>query len=244
MYPPDWLNHCHERADSMSGRKRVAEAVGVDPAEGQDSTAMCAVDKHGILELISQKTPDTAAITGQVIAFARKHGLIDSPNKWIFDRGGGGTQHADRLREQGYKGVRTVAFGETLTLDPKRGLRMIEEKMDNKEDKYVFRNRRAQMYMELRFLMDPSLPTQLAGGHGFGIPRQYTELRRQMAPIPITTDGEGRYYLIPKSKKSATDEGPTLTDLLGCSPDELDSLALAVFGMLHVKKQVYAGALG
>ncbi len=230
LFPRDWLVRASDLARDMRvrGSRRVAKAIGIDPAEGGDKTSMCAVDDLGVIELVSRKTPNTAEITGEAIAFMRKHQVL--PENVVFDTGGGGKQHADRLRMQNY-GVRTVAFGEVITADIRRGMRPLSDKIEVKEDRYTYFNRRAEMYGELRQLLDPSLP-----GKGFAIPNfpeQYVELHRQMKPIPLTWDSEGRMRLLPKNAKNADDDTMNLTKLLGCSPDELDSLVLAVHGMLH-----------
>jgi hypothetical protein len=134
-------------------------------------------------------------------------------------------------------------------LDPKRGLRQLGERIDQREESYAYRNRRAQMYGELREMLDPARPQERGGPLGFAIPpptygSQYAELRRQLAPIPLMYDGEGRMELPPKNKRAEAGEsisGPgqsrtkrkTLSELIGCSPDEADALVLAVHGMLH-----------
>lgn len=234
MFPPDWLNRAEQIAEALKGKPRKAKAIGIDPAEGGDKTAMVAVDEFGLIELVSKQTPDTSVITGEALAFMRKHAV--PPDRVVFDRGGGGKEHADRLRAQGYP-VRTVAFGESLSLDPKRGMTRVEERLDNKEDRYAYKNRRAEMYGELRQLLDPARE-----GHGFGLPAEYSELRRQFSPIPLTYDPEGRLELPPKNKRGPDDTKVTLMDLIGCSPDEADALVLALHGMLHKVKRPVAGA--
>lgn len=240
LYPKEWLIRAIEvsRALRIKGGPRRAKAIGIDPAEGGDKTSMCAVDEYGVIELVSRKTPDTSQITGEALAFMRRHQV--TPEYVCFDIGGGGKQHADRLRSQGYN-VRTVAFGETITADIRRGMRPFSEKIEVKEDRYTYFNRRAEMYGELRQLIDPSTP-----GRGFGIPsypEQYQELHRQMKPIPLRWDPEGRMRLLPKNAKSDDDDSMTLSKLLGCSPDELDSLVLAIHGMLHKPSIRRAGAV-
>lgn len=233
LYPPDWLNRAEQLSEALRGHSRRAKAMGIDPAEGGDKTAMCAVDEKGLIELVSRQTPDTSVITGEVIAFGRKHSV--PPENWMFDRGGGGKEHADRLRSQGYD-VRTVAFGESVTPDPKRGMVQMEERIEQREERYVYKNRRAEMYGELSLLLDP------AAGVGFALPAEYTELRRQLAVMPKLYDEEGRMRMLPKNKRGENSNEKTLTELLGCSPDEADSLVLAVHGMLHPAVKTRAGA--
>ncbi len=99
LYPPDRLDYAETLARNLKGQSRKAIAIGIDPAEGGDSTTMAAVDHLGLIELVAKKTPNTAVITSEAIAFMNKHGV--EPEKLGFDRGGGGQQHADRLRQMG-----------------------------------------------------------------------------------------------------------------------------------------------
>lgn len=292
LFPPDWLTRCAQADFVGRCMKSPTESIGIDPAEGGDKTSMAAVNRWGLKELVSRKTPNTAAITGEVIAFVRKHNIPWS--KVVFDRGGGGKQHADRLIEQGHKGVRTVAFGEAPSIELKRGLHQIEHRKDMKEEAYVYVNLRAQMYHELSLLCDPAgwtngfpdvmasldglgeLPgttaepipgeteeefirrkVRLAGqkvraNAGFAMPDQdepYAELRRQLAVMPKLTDEEGRYWMLPKQLKtgkvqsSAKDRVKTLVEIIGHSPDEADSVVLAVHALLHKGHRSVAGSV-
>ncbi len=222
LYPPDWLNRAQHRARLLRGEPRRAKGIGIDPAEGGDKTAMAAVDELGLIELVAKKTPDTSVIISEALAFMRKHNV--PAGRVCFDRGGGGKQLADVLRAQGHP-VRTVAFGEPLAPEPRYGQTPVRERRQQREERYVYTNRRAQLYGRLRELLDPS------HGQGFALPAEYAELRRQLAPIPLTYDGEGRMYLLPKRKKTPDGTEKTLTELLGCSPDEADALVLAIFAM-------------
>lgn len=242
LYPPAWTARAQALALALRGKPRQALAIGIDPAEGGDKTSMGAVDMLGLIEMVSRKTPDTSDVTDEALAFAIKHKV-----RWenvIFDRGGGGKQHADRLRKDGYP-VRTVAFGESLTLDPRRGMRMIEERMDNKEEHYAYFNRRAEMYGELRLLIDPGVnPVGFAidfralGDYGM-------DLTRQMKFIPLNYD-EGRLKIPPKNRPAGEEvnvKKKTLIELIGHSPDELDALVLAVWGMQNKPTRRTAGAM-
>lgn len=235
LFPPLWLNRAERIHESLRGQSRRAEAIGIDPAEGGDRTAMCAIDSKGVIELISKITPDTSVITSEALAFMRKHNV--PPERVAIDRGGGGKQHADRLRAQGFN-IRTVAFGETLVPDPRRGLIRIEEKKEAREEHYAYLNRRAEMYGELRLLLDPSLREQ-----GFAIPAEYVILRSELAPIPLMYDAEGRLRLLPKNKRSPDSTEKTLVELIGHSPDEADALVLAVHALSHEAKRPVAGAI-
>lgn len=226
MYPPDWLNRAERIAQELTGRPRKAEAIGCDPAEGGDSSCWSVIDRYGLLELISLKTPNTTVVTNTTIALMQRYGV--PANMMCFDRGGGGKQHADQLRERGYP-VRTVAFGESVTLEPKRGLHQLQHRKEIIEERYTYRNRRAQMYDLLRTELNPDLTPQ-----GFGLPARYTELRRQLAPIPLKFDREGEMYQLPKNKRDPNSTEQTLTDLIGRSPDEADSLVIALYAMKEV----------
>ena len=221
MFPPECLNRAERLAAGYIGVERVAKAIGVDTGEGSAETALAAVDELGLIELVSMKTPDTSEIPGWVISFARKHGV--PPNKIFFDRGGGGYQHACVLRKQAYD-VKTVAFGTPLSPSKKmRGVvSPLKERVVDEEQKYVYKNRRVEMYhmLSLRVI------------EGFGLPKKYSELRRQLAPVPLWYDEEGRIYLPPKQAKPGDKEDKiTMASLLGCSPDQSDALVLAVYGM-------------
>lgn len=241
LFPKHWLDLAEAIAETFAGKHRKARAIGIDPAEGGDKTAMCAIDEFGIIELVSKKTPDTSVIKSEAIAFMRKHGV--EPENVIFDRGGGGKEHADYLRADGYE-VRTMAFGESLNLPPKRGRRFFTEKVENVEEKYAYFNRRAQMYGELSLALDPTNPLATIYGDKvkcFSIPKglrgqegdSTTCLRDQLKPIPKSRDSEGRLKLPPKNKKGENSKEKTLVEIIGHSPDEADAVVLALHGMLH-----------
>ena len=234
LYPPEWLNRAEQIAESLRGKVRVAQAMGVDPAEGGDATVWTVVDKYGLIYLESMKTADTSVIANRTAALIREYRVPHE--RVMFDRGGGGKQHADLMEARGFKGVKSVGFGETVTLDPKRGLRQLSEKIDVREERYAYVNRRAEMYGLLSILLNPV-------NEGWGIPAQYAELRRQLAPIPRWEDGEGRLFLPPKNRKPGEkDDKVTMRELIGCSPDEADSLVLAIYGMTQ-KPRIVAGAM-
>jgi hypothetical protein len=234
LFPLVWLDRAHDlpQNDPSVRARRTARAIGIDPGEGSANTSMTAVDELGVIDLSSRRTPDTSIIDGEVIAFGQRHGC--SPENWLFDRGGGGKQIADRLRSKGFP-VRTVAFGEGILADIRRGIvkQNYATRVEVREDRYTYINRRAEMYGEASQLLDPGINPD-----GFAIPgpresKAFAELHRQLLGIPKRYDGEGRLWLPPKNKKDPNSSTQTLIEILGGSPDEADSLVLAIHGMLH-----------
>jgi len=239
LFPALWLNTAEAVARALEAgergrrQRRDAEAIGVDPAEGGDRTAMAAVDRWGLIDMESKRTPNTAVIQGEVIAFGRKHNV--PPGNWVFDRGGGGKQIADMLRTDGYP-VRSIGFNEVVVPDLHTGISTLEEREEVRASRYAYRNRRAQMYGELSALIDPE-----GYEHSFAIPARFLEVRRQLGLIPKMYDREGRLFMLPK--RSTKQGEPSLESIIGCSPDEADALVLAVYGMLHGERVQVAGAL-
>lgn len=224
LYPPLWLNAANDRALALKGVQRKATAIGVDVAEGGDDTCWAVVDELGLINLEAYKTPNTADIPKKTIALMREYGV--EPEMVMFDRGGGGQQHVDQLNTQGYR-VSAVAFGEGVIAEPTRYLKTWETRYDEKYERYAYKNRRAQMYHLLRQRLDPSI-----NEHVFAIPAEYTELRRQLAPMPLWYDEEGRIMLPPKRRKSGVESTvKTIEDIIGCSPDQADALVLANYAM-------------
>ncbi len=233
MFPPEWLNLSETEAEKITGSRR-AVAMGVDSAMGGDNTAWAVVDGQGLIYLESMQTPDTTVITSHTLYLMRKYGL--RPENVLFDTGGCGKAHGDRLRQQGYTGIRIINFGESATPEKKRGMTVLEKRKLEDETRSAYKNRRVEMYYCLRNLMDP------ANGKVFALPKEYTELRRQLMPIPVQQDGEGTLVMPPKNKRDREDTRVTMTDLIGCSPDEADAVVLAVFGMSHKPYRSVAGA--
>ncbi len=234
LYPKEWLDRAHALYRSRPRLRTLPRFMGIDPAEGGDKTTWCIVDSLGIIDLISIQTPDTDTIIGQTLALMTMHKI---PGHHVrFDRGGGGKQHADRLRKRGHK-VKTVGFGAQPTLEVKRGVHTFDERVDSQEDRTAFKNMRAEMADDIRELIKPD-------AEGFSIPdmgEQYAELRNQLSVIPLQYDSEGKMYLPPKNKSKPGSKEVTLVDLIGHSPDEFDALCLAVHSLLSKARQITAG---
>lgn len=251
LFPPNWLNRAEERHRNLIEtkvhyRRDVALAAGCDTGEGRADTVFCAVDNYGIMELLTLDNSNAFEIVKQAIAFIHKWKI--PPEKFLFDRGGGGRQIADFLRAKGYN-VQTIPFGGRVGRpgdDNKRqrlsarGTRIRREKGVINEDKGVWSNRRSQMYGEFSALLDPN---NLERPDGFAIPAEMFELRRQLARIPRKLDGEGKLFLPPKNKKNPNSNEITMEDLIGRSPDHADAVVLAVHGLLHHNLRFTAGAI-
>lgn len=262
LYPPEWLARAMSLASSAGlTRQTGLRTMGVDPAEGGDNTAWTIVDRYGIIYQLSMKTADTSMVGGRTLALMREFKV--NAEDVLFDAGGGGKEHADYLRARGHN-VRTVRFSEGATKyadgQKQTAYRSNKARRDEAEEKYVYKNRRMEMYGMLRGLLRPpidgevlaeataGLPDDVAktiahlngvrlaetgSSAGFAIPAEYTELIRQLSLLPLLYDAEGRMYLPPKNKTSKDSTVLTITDIIGHSPDEADSLVLAVFGLFN-----------
>jgi hypothetical protein len=231
MFPAEVLARAQTCADGLRGAYRRAKAMGIDPGEGEAETVWCVLDELGVIELLAMKTKDTSEIPRQTLALMRKYGL--KPEQVCLDRGGGGKQIADQLRSQGFP-VRTVAFGETILPEVKRtGVKsFFKDRIEVREDKSVYFNRRAEMYFEMGLAF--------AEPNNFALPRQYGELHRQLSLIPRRYDSEGKGKLPPKNRVG---DGKTecLVDIMGCSPDQADALCVAGHCLWHEPRKLRAG---
>jgi hypothetical protein len=226
LYPPEWLNKAEQYAQEIQIRKMGhATSLGIDTAEGGDDTSWAVCSEKGLHELISMKTPDTSVIVGRTIGIMQRYGI--NPDNVMLDQGGGGKEHADQLRARGYP-VHVVSFGESVAPEPVRFLKPWEEKQDDRRERFTFKNRRAQMYWMLHLRLDP-----LNAEQPFAIPAEYTELRRQLAVMPLWYDEEGRIMLPPKNRRPGAQQTTikTISEMLGRSPDDADALVLAVYAM-------------
>lgn len=237
LFPPEWLNNAEMLARKPKTGSRGKVTLGVDSAAGGDNTVWLVLsENHGVLEIFSIKTPDTAIIPGKTIAMMRKYN-IPAANV-LFDYGGGGKQHVDILRRKdaALRKIRCISFGASATPEKKHGMTLLNQRKKDDEIRYAYKNRRAEMYGLASRRLDPN------DGGGLPIPEEYEELRRQLAPIPRQDDGEGRLYLPKKQRKNADDLEVTMTELVGCSPDEADAFVLANFGLDKTVSQIVLGA--
>lgn len=249
LFPSGWLDLSEVRAKEIGNRPRQAKSLGVDSAMGGDNTCWVVADDLGALEMISEKTPDTAEIPKKTLLLMLKYHL--KPERVVFDAGGGGRPHADRLRKQGYN-VRAVGFGELATPELKRrGITStLEQRQVEQEIRKVYRDRRAEMYHLLRQRLEPAdRKSKFAISQDILNRRREdggASLREQLEAIPYDCDDNGRLYVLPKGRVTTDLEGnerKTLTQRIGCSPDEADALVLAIFGLKETRTRMTAGAI-
>lgn len=242
MFPEDWLDraveiHKKRMKEGSLTKFKYNRALGIDTAEGGDDSVWTVGDDYGILYQETHSTPNTADIM-RITKRIMQEWAIDAKSV-CFDSGGGGREHADYLRDQGYK-VRTVGFGDGVKDDSRfqRRLKTKDERSNTEERKYAYKNMRAQMYGELRSLLNPYLNED-----GYGIPPECTDLIEQLKPIPIIWDQEGRMVLLPKDVPAGNPSynGDTLKKLLGRSPDHADSAVVMNYALTHTPKKSTAG---
>lgn len=211
-------------------KNRKALAMGIDPAEGGDSTSIAIVDALGLIELVSLKTPDTSDIPNLILGKAKQYNL--DLRYACIDRGGGGKQHADQLRKRGHK-IQTIGFGESASGQIERNKTLKKQKEDA-EERYTYKNRRAEMAHRASL--------KLKGVYSIPQGSKYDELVFQLKCLPLLYDEEGRIYLPPKNKKPNS-KIQCLVDLIGHSPDEADALMLAEHALYLRNTRKIAGAI-
>lgn len=234
-----------KRAEVGTGRVVQRRAMGVDPAEGGDRSSWVIGDRLGALKLVTLKTPNTEVIIFKTRELMKDWG-IDAEDV-VFDRGGGGYQFACRLKAMGVP-VRTVTFNEVIQTDLKRGMTGFQEKVEVREDKSLYKNRRVEMYWEAAALFDP-----IPNPDGYAMPPEVFDFKlpgrkslcEQLEKIPREYD-DGRPFLRPKSRKPGQEDSKnklkTLIELIGHSPDEADAFVLMCHGLFHKPTRHKAGA--
>lgn len=240
LYPADLLAKASEYALTLPRRVRGV-SMGVDTGEGGDSTVWTICDLQGVVEQISIKTADTSVIPARTIALMNEHGI--DPSRVLFDSGGGGKEHVDILRSKGFE-VKAISFGASPTSADEFAMhkKMPVERRALKEEREVYKNRRAEMYGEASKVLRGVHPSGV-GEDGFAIPPDLEELKRQLLVMPKLYDESGRLYLPPKNKPSPNYSGVTISQMLGCSPDEADSFVLAVFGLVWAETEFVVGSI-
>lgn len=249
-----------ERIDRVSAlfRKKFeaqptkGKTLGVDPAAGGDLTSFAISDEDNdqswLVELQAMKTPDTMIIVDHIIVLMHQFGI--KPEHVGIDAGGGGLQLAHNLRRKGFKGVKTINFGGKVKEAKLPGVRPLRKREQEEEKKVVYKNKRALLYYLLSFALnetDEDVKPYLISQHH--LDKSYATgrptLRDQMEPIPRLIDDAGVLYMLPKQKKtkvpgSGEDKSITLTELVGTSPDELESILISHY-LLHNKPKALAG---
>lgn len=235
LYPPDWLDLaemafraiCLKGYDWANIRKPVGTvAMGVDAGQGRDLTCWTVVDSIGLVMQDAIPTPDTHKISVRTKSICERFRI--DPIRVCFDAGGGGQQIVDHMRatDPKYKELRTIAFGSSATPPPQEKTKTLNQKQEKVETGWICKNKRAEMYANLRYLLDPS-----TNERPFAIPEELDLLREELAILPMWFDGDGKMFLPPKDHRPGTKENPdeiTIKKLIGRSPDRADSLVLAI----------------
>lgn len=236
LFPMLWLDAAEKAVVDPILRRKSRKYLGVDSAAGGDDTVHCVMDQYGIVKMRAKKTPDTTEVNGTTLALQKEFNIADEDI--MYDQGGGGKEHVDRLREQGHKGVRTIAFGAAPNvIEPDQTFTEHGEIVDQREIRYTYKNMRAQMYGEFSIALDFTSPLHTP----FHLPSEYAELRRQLEPIPRIEGKEGELLLPPKDGGGQDIE--TMRSLIGCSPDWADAAVVAYHCMTHKVKKVRVGGL-
>jgi len=188
MFPADWLDRCEEMYEVATELARGPFGLGVDVAEGgRDFSCWALVDRFGLFQIKVMDTPNTAVIVPETLKIMDEYNV--SPGRVAFDRGAGGKQYADLLRNQGYM-VRAIAFGGAAV------------------DSKTYKNCRAEMYWRLRQAMDQNRWSKIVDAEGrdvherfFSIPLREHQLREELTCLPIQDD-QGRLLIMRKDPQA------------------------------------------
>lgn len=248
LYPEERIQASALRYET--NKDNGAVSIGVDPAAGGDNTAFAVASETKLIKLESKKTPNTMDIVYKTIDLISTYGV--PAEKVGIDAGGGGIQIAHQLRAKGYR-VRTVNFGGSFKLQKRAGVAPVRIRNEAEEKMQAYRNKRAFMYHLLSMRLDENSGFEL-----FDISKEqfrYTSdfksctLSEQMDPVPFLIDNKGVIFMLSKAKKTQIpgqtnkDNEVTLTQLIGHSPDELESVLLALM-VQYEKPIVLGGGLG
>lgn len=249
LFPEDWLELSHALYAILQRHNADLQARGRQPKLGQplalgidcgrsvsgDLTTFTVVGKYGWVHSESHHIADTAVTYRKTIDLARRFKI--KPTFIAFDQAIGGPI-ADQLRDRKGWDVADVNFGSTEHID---------------REKYA--NQRASLYgelaaaMELRYRIADDGSKRLRGrlqkmldtppGEWpkpwtcLAIPREETELRRELAVLPRQhSQRSGALLLPPKEPRPGRKLRPgefCLRELLGRSPDRGDSFVLAFY---------------
>jgi hypothetical protein len=244
LFPQDWLDGSHRSYRRLLrglrdgfNRDKITPGMGVDSGEGRDKSCWTILDSLGIIHQHAIKTPDTTEVFDVTVELMKKYKV--PPSRVCMDRGGGGKEHADYLRRAGFK-VRTVDFGESPT-PPKTPFTPTEKK-EAREDRTIYKNRRAEMYDMARQIIAPTFMENLHYGFPgpFSIPEDMADLLKELKPLPLLYDKEGQLYLPPKRRKAnSNSKEPTIDEIVGHSPDLADSFVLGVYAIKTKEKSSF-----
>ena len=247
LFPAEWLDFAQrlgrlldEDRQRGGGRRRSGRpyALGIDVSQGGgDLTAWVVFGRYGVRKLLARETPNTAEIAGQTIRLMRRFRI--APAWAAFDAGGGGKQIADLLRDRGFEELLDVTFGAAA------------------DDARKYKNKRAELYGELREALAPRRRTERLLATPFerwpsrasclALPPDDALLREDLAVLPLLRDAEGRLRLPPKDKSSrhssARQERSVRELLGGRSPDRGDALALAYYAWQQGRALQQAGTV-
>ena len=199
-------------------------ALGIDVASsGSDETVWVVLGRYGVREIVAKRTPDTSEIAGITRRLVRRWRI--APGAVAFDAGGGGKQIADALADRHGWDLLIVEFA-AKPFQPAE-----------------YKNRRVELYGELRKALDPKrrvramleVPAErwTRKQRCLSLPPDDGRLREELAVLPKSYDGDGRLRLPSKSRpsgKGGDRRERTIRELLGGrSPDRADALALAWF---------------
>ena len=234
LFPPLWLDKAEDTWDAnhklpydanVPETSTLPNYLGVDTGAGRDLTVWTVINRLGIVQQIPKVTDDTSVIPDITKALMKQFYI--KPSNVAFDAGGGGKQFVDLLRNQrmgnmSLSAIRSVAFGSSPKPRIGQAVKTNRQKIEKEEDAQTFKNKRAQMYWLLRELvdetsfldMDGNVTQSNADQQIFGIPRELTTLREELAVLQLLYDQEGKLYLPPKDDPPRRTVGNNHTEVI------------------------------